>query len=135
MVGIAMPGRRRAAGFSVLEATISLGVLALVGGTIVWGGPAQLRATAAGFRASSAHRLATGALEAAGAHARELETGTLVLSVPESAPLADAHLVRVVTERRPGLLEVEAIVRWSEPGEATPRETRVVTLVARETDR
>ncbi len=130
-----MIGRRRCAGFSVLEATISLGVLALVGGTLIWGGPSQLRATAAGFRASSAHRLATGALEAAGTHALELEAGTLELSVPENAPLADAHLMRVVTERRPGLFEVEAIVRWSEPGEAAPRETRIVTLVARETDR
>jgi len=124
--------RTRSAGFSLLESTIALAVVAMVAGTFLWGAPDQVRATSAAFRASAAHRIATGVLETAGT--ATLTPGTVDLPVPPASLLSGAEVTRVVREREPGLLEVEAIVRWSEPGESDPRESRLVTLVAVEND-
>ena len=125
--------RRRTAGFSMLESTIALAIVGLVASTFLWSGPETARGTAAAFRASAAHRLAGGVLERAGDG--PLSEGQTTLAVPEDSPIAGAELVRTVREREPGLYEVEALVRWQEPGETAPRSSRLVTMIAREVPR
>jgi hypothetical protein len=122
--------RRRTAGFSLLEALIALTVVVLVAGTLLTGGPRSVQASAAAFRASAAHRLATAVLE--DLDATSLDTGTEVLAVECEALPEGAEVTRTVREIQPRLLEVESVVRWHEPGEAEPRTSRLVTLVAQE---
>ncbi len=124
---------RDTAGFSMLEATIALAVIAAVAGAFLWSGPRQVRATAAEFRATVARRLAEGVLEETPRDA--ITTGERVVALRAGSALPDATAQRSVREVEPGLLEVTALVRWREPGESTPRETRLVTWMAQDPER
>ena len=127
-----MVARRRTAGFSVLEATIALTVVGLVATAFVSTGPAQIRASSTAFRAAAARRLASSVLEETPRH--RLTEGATDVDITCDA-LPEARAERHVRALEPGLYEVEAVVTWYEPGDATPRTERLVTLRATEEPR
>ena len=122
--------RRRCAGFSLLETTIALAVVGVVATTMMWSGPQQIKATGTAFRAAAARRAARSVLETT--QQSDLVAGEHVVELNPSSPLDAANATRNGRSVDTGLWEVEAIVRWREPGEATARESRLVTWIAGE---
>jgi len=122
--------RRRSAGFSMLEATIALVLIAVVATSLVGSGPRQVRATATAFRAAAARRVAESVLETVPRTAPA--AGSTAVPVATDVPLSDVSATRHVRRIDDGLWEVEAVVSWHEPGEGTPRTARLVTWIAAE---
>lgn len=123
-----MVSRRRCAGFSVLEATIALAVIGTVAAATMWSVPQQIKATGTAFRTAAARRVARSVLETT--IQSDLVAGEHAVDLVESSPLDAADVVRNVRAVDAGLWEIEAVVRWREPGEDTARESRLVTWIA-----
>jgi len=123
-------------GFSVLEATIALALIALAAGLAAATLPAETRFAAASLRETAARRAATSLLEQAGARRGELRPGESAVALDPvlRETLDTPRARRTVLEVEPGLLEIDVRVEWSEPGGETAH-VDLVTRLAREAGR
>jgi prepilin-type N-terminal cleavage/methylation domain-containing protein len=124
-----MVSRRRQRGLSLIETAAALAILTIIGAGVTVGGAAHFATIANAHRQTVAVEVVNADLERA-RRDEALVPGRTEISADVEG-LDGATLVRTVTEREPGLLEVAAELRWKE-GTTLPDAVRLTTLVARE---
>jgi Tfp pilus assembly protein PilV len=127
--------RRRARGFSMFEAAVSVVVLTVIAASVAMTGSSEIRHFARSHEETVAGRAAASRLETLAASRDPLAPGTTAFDLGDAAASLKSGAARqTVTQEEPGLFRVETEVTWR-AADGTDARVVLATLVAREVRR